>query len=546
MSLPFDFTSLPSPTDSWGPSAKIPSTFGFNNVPYAPFSKSDKLGKAADWQQAKEVEDAKNLKGGLKPKRDQYHAYGASAASSFAAERNDDDGEFSVVDNTSSTAAKQQVVLKGRKTTFNKQPTQNKGGFNQAANRQNNPNNRFQQNRYNRYNKDDNQAKPRDPSVKVTNAWGLITDIEFNKLTKLKLDVAAGETVDSYGTVNYYTKKFEQLKPGFSQPLTVLDRAIFNPTTQDDPIIKELASKKAANIFATDSILAQLMCAARSVYSWDIVITKKNGCIFLDKRDEADRYDVDENSPKPPADLSETDLNNAENLQLEATYINHNFVANSVDPSTSYKLTHPENPFVSSSEVSDPLLSRAYSYKKFNLPSNEPEGEPISVIVRTEFDAVAKIGSEDAKLSVHALNQYVPQAFDWKQKLNQQRGAIVASELKKNNNKISRWTTKALLAGCDQMKIGFVARTNTKVNSKHVVLGVATYKPTDLSSQINLTLSNGWGVVKSVIDIIEHDTKTEDWKYVILKDPNSQKISIFSVPLDTFENDDKAEKEGDW
>ncbi|GME97143.1 unnamed protein product [[Candida] boidinii] len=109
MSLPFEFTSLPSPTDSWGPSATIPSTFGFNNVPYAPFSKSDKLGKAADWQQAKEVEDAKNLKGGLKPKRDQYHAYGASAASSFAAERNDDDGEFSVVDNTSGPVAKQQT-----------------------------------------------------------------------------------------------------------------------------------------------------------------------------------------------------------------------------------------------------------------------------------------------------------------------------------------------------------------------------------------------------------------------------------------------------
>ena len=39
------------------------------------------------------------------------------------------------------------------------------------------------------------------------------------------------------------------------------------------------------DVYATDSILATLVAAPRSVYSWDIVIEKADGKIFLDKRE---------------------------------------------------------------------------------------------------------------------------------------------------------------------------------------------------------------------------------------------------------------------
>lgn len=39
-------SSLPS-TDSWGPPTTTETTY--NGVPYAPFSKGDKLGRMADW-----------------------------------------------------------------------------------------------------------------------------------------------------------------------------------------------------------------------------------------------------------------------------------------------------------------------------------------------------------------------------------------------------------------------------------------------------------------------------------------------------------------
>ena len=54
-------------------------------------------------------------------------------------------------------------------------------------------------------------------------------------------------------------------------------------TTRDDPVIRKLAkSHPDAYVFATDTILA------RSIYSWDIVVQKIGGKIFLDKRDNTE------------------------------------------------------------------------------------------------------------------------------------------------------------------------------------------------------------------------------------------------------------------
>merc|ERR1712190_389723 len=67
------------------------------------------------------------------------------------------------------------------------------------------------------------------------------------------------------------------------------DRVYHTVTTTDDPIIRKLARTDAdANVFATDSILATMMCCTRTQYSWDIVVQKIGGKIFLDKRDNTE------------------------------------------------------------------------------------------------------------------------------------------------------------------------------------------------------------------------------------------------------------------
>lgn len=41
-------------------------------------------------------------------------------------------------------------------------------------------------------------------------------------------------------------------------------------------------------MYATDAILATLMCSTRSNYSWDIVIEKIGDKLFFDKRDNTE------------------------------------------------------------------------------------------------------------------------------------------------------------------------------------------------------------------------------------------------------------------
>jgi translation initiation factor 3 subunit D len=138
------------------------------------------------------------------------------------------------------------------------------------------------------------------------------------------------------------------------KPLQRIDRIFHTVTTTDDPVIRKL-SKTEGNVYATDAILATLMCCTRSNYSWDIVIEKIGDKLFFDKRDNTefgnrksdlfvavvssiddrhlvvtsclcvtDLLTVNETSVEPPQDDGNS-LNSPRNLALEATFINHNF-----------------------------------------------------------------------------------------------------------------------------------------------------------------------------------------------------------------------------
>lgn len=80
----------------------------------------------------------------------------------------------------------------------------------------------------------------------------------------------------------------------------------------------------------------------------------------------------------------------------------------------------------------------------------------------------------------------------------------------------------------------FVSRTNPKNNNDHVIIGVLTNKPRDLASQMALNINNGWGIVRTIVDIC---LKNEDGKYVLVKDPNKPVIRLYNVPEHTFEEE---------
>jgi translation initiation factor 3 subunit D len=398
----------------------------------------------------------------------------------------------------------------------------------------------------------DKPTRNRDASINIKADWDLVEEIDFNRLAKLNLDADEGEDLGDYGFLYHYNKSYD--KPpvkGAEKKLQAIDRAAYNVTTSSDPIIQEFAEKDEATIFATDSILSMLMCSTRSVYPWDLVIVRQGNKIFLDKRENAtlDMVTVNENAADAPldaADGSKDTVNQPAALAEEATYINHNFANQVVDenPASQVAMSN-SNPFYNSSEDTDPPASKAYKYRRFDLSTNDEE--PVYLIVRTEVDAVQKnaISGEDQLMTIKALNEFDSKAqgsggaLDWRSKLVTQRGAVVATEMKNNSCKLARWTVQSILSKSDVMKLGFVSRVNPRSNDKHVILGVIGWKPRDFANQMNLSLSNGWGVVRTIADMC---LKRDEGKFVLVKDPNKSILRLYEVPAGSFDDDYEGEE----
>jgi len=99
-----------------------------------------------------------------------------------------------------------------------------------------------------------------------------------------------------------------------------------------------------------------------------------------------------------------------------------------------------------------------------------------------------------------------------------------------------------------------VSRANPRSASSHIILGVVGYKPREFATQMNLNLSNGWGIVRTIVDLVrgieESEEGSEDGeekvkKYVLVKDPNKPVIRLYSVPANTFEEDEEVAGAGD-
>lgn len=546
--------NLQPASSPWGPPAEVPEALRFNEVPYAPFSKGDKLGKVADWNvDGKDGKDQKRQQYG-RGFRDPYHAYGASAASFFTMEDAENVSSFEVVDSAAKTAPRprgaQNAVLRarggGRGGASSQQGQRGGAGAASAGGRQQQggrPQDRwggrggggFRRSGWRDW---DKPQKNREPSVAIGSNWELVQRIGFNELAKLSFESRQGEDLAAYGEVFYYNRAFD--KQPVNVKLEAVDRAIYNPSASDDPVIRDLADKVQASstYYSTDSVIALLMTAPKTNNPWDIIITKSNGKVFLDKRDGGplDFLSVDENSYDAPQDATEKEsINSAQSLAIEATYINDNFVVDATDenPSKKYEFGKP-NPFHDASSGEVPL-ARGYKYRKFNLANNPEEDEEIPLVIRTEIDAAQHnpTTGKDDLVAIKALNEYggTSGVLEWKNKIVNQRGAIIATEVKNNLSKVSRWTIQSILSGANLLKIGFVSRVTPKDNTQHNILGVYTQSPAQFAVQVGVNVTNGWGILKSIINIC---SELGDGKYVLIRDPNAPAVKLFKVPDNAF------------
>eukprot|EP00879_Flechtneria_rotunda_P015744 GHRR01016466.1.p2 GENE.GHRR01016466.1~~GHRR01016466.1.p2 ORF type:complete len:303 (+),score=122.53 GHRR01016466.1:683-1591(+) len=270
------------------------------------------------------------------------------------------------------------------------------------------------------------------------------------------------------------------------------------------------------------------MCAAKSVYSWDIVVTRKGDKLFFDKREGSsiDLLTVNETAPEQvPEDKD--NINGVQQLSLEATMINQNLSQQLLVKSGNKHNLGKPNPFASSGEREE-LASVGYRYRRWTL---NPE-DHVDIVVRCEIDGVINNKGEDQLLSIKALNEFDLRATDWRKKLESQRGAVLAFEAKNNLAKLAKWTMSALLAGADMVKLGYVSRAGPKDNVNHVILGTQTSKPRDLAAQMSLNPDHCWGIVRALVDML---MKQPEGKYLLIKDPNKDLLRLYAVPEDAFE-----------
>ena len=309
------------------------------------------------------------------------------------------------------------------------------------------------------------------------------------------------------------------------------------------------------------------------------------GALFFDKRDASqfDYLTVHETSNSPPAPLNnrndnseEDQINTPERLSLEATMINQNFTQQILRSSSKYRTNFDlPNPFwdEDDNDGMEPA-SVAYRYRKFNL------GDDVVLVARTELHGLAKDNKKvdtskialpgkkkkkkqaadveeelgDQYMTAYALNEYDPTyasnapparpgtTINWREKLDNQPGAVLASELKNNSFKLAKWTAQSLLAGASQMKIGFVSRINPKNAYEHTVLATQTYRPLDFASQITLSEGSMWGIFRLFVKLLGDQP---EGKYVIMRDPNRAVVRIYGVPMETFEESDEEDDDDD-
>jgi translation initiation factor 3 subunit D len=627
---------VPNGENSWGPPLSlsdndstnddgyIPALLKFAAVPYAPFGRSDRLGRAADFTNTSNMAGGGlgGIGGGMggmmmmnnnfnqsrygdrnnnnrdRDRGGKYSRYNDQDDIDGGKEKdfNNDDAAFQLVDTTKAPTAKRFVnpsskrrQNSGRLRQINARrdgpgrsgpggpgsggPVLDKmtGRGGPSGGRGGGPGGRFQPGgrgggpggRGGRGGYFSHRQADRQPSVAVQTDWKQVEEIALGKLSKSLALAASASDAKSIaasipkvtdvvwcGFVDPYNDAYEKVTAKTPVPLKRMEHKEFYPvTTTDDPVLEKLAVDGAANIFITDTILAHIMTCTRSVYPWDIVITKlPGGTMFFDKRDNSqfDYLTVHETSYVSPVD-EEGGINAPERLGLEATMINQNFsqqILKSTKAATAKERKHMElpNPFFDEDDAQgmEPA-STAFRYRKYVLDDST------SVIVRTELHASVKNGTQF--MTSYALNEYNPSAMNlamtnpnnmllsWRDKIDAQRGAVLATEFKNNSFKIAKWTAMSILAGADFMKMGFVTRSNPKNPFEHILLGSQFYRPKDLATQITLQESQMWSIFRMVVSMLQKPTAV-DGKYVLMRDPNKPFLYLYKVPDDTFDDDE--------
>lgn len=346
------------------------------------------------------------------------------------------------------------------------------------------------------------RQKMREPSVKIESTWPVLDEIEFSRISRLQFDPEAPELLATAGTLRFYNRALDRLSTKTPRAVSIEDVALAPyARISDDPIVRRLAADGTAQVFMSDVVATLLMAAPRTVMPWDLVARRLDGtdALIIDQRDDAhlDYTPVGETSYEPPSD-DKDQFNSAANLSTEATRISAILPTIICAPEETVSLEQEDMP---ARPPTGPRAGHtAYKYYKWTM------GDGLHFVIRSEINGMARVASQQKTLLIRSLLEFDSSRsgsnVDWRTKLDNQRGAVLANEIKNNNAIIARWVFQALLAQADLIKLAYVARVSPKDRVRHDLLALHDLEPAELAVQINLDEANGFGILKTLVDRI--------------------------------------------
>lgn len=312
-------------------------------------------------------------------------------------------------------------------------------------------------------------------SIAVQPGWEKIDTISFSQLTKQSISAPRPELFNSCGKM----RDINIIKTPAPLPKR-LDSAFtssaFISSTFTSSAIKTC---DRANVFAADNIISLLMVADRTVYPWDLKVSKRAGKIFLSARNNSNfhKIRINENSNNPPT-LSDNKLS-------ESTRVDYIFSQQKKDE---------------------------YIYNIWNL------GDDIKLLIRSNCGV--KCGNNIVTL--HALTEYNPKSSKWSKLLNDRKNAVIINEFKNNSALISRWCIEAYMIDAYKIYLGFVSKTA----KDYIINTIEKYKTSNLFTRLNLKLNNLWGAIKFIIKKI---SLLKDGEYIILRKSNDSNMEIYKI-----------------
>ncbi|KAL8431915.1 hypothetical protein Efla_002752 [Eimeria flavescens] len=208
-------------------------------------------------------------------------------------------------------------------------------------------------------------------SIQPTNDWVVLAEVPLQQLHKQQIETprVTVEDIEWRGTLGVYMKQADKIASKLPVPMQNLSSNFYYywVTTQDDEVISDylLHGSKPVDVAATDQVLACLMAAPQSKYSWHLYITKLDGKLIIDKANGSivDLLTVNETSTEPPMQDAENRLNRPAALGFEAVKINQNLRQQVLVPGE-IAASYPPAPFVEADDTPATIAYSAYCMQK--------------------------------------------------------------------------------------------------------------------------------------------------------------------------------------